>query len=118
MRASAVKTCNSNVTEWYKVSGCATAANQITDITDFKVQCGEIVTVTLRAFSNYINTLYFNGFTRSVTVQAPCCDCGGDVCTDVDVNALINSLIVAFNKKLLVIIQTMSLSIASLLSRT
>ena len=95
----AVKTCNSNVTEWYKVSGCATAANQITDITDFKVQCGEILTVTLRAFSNYINTLYFNGFTRSVTVQAPCCECGGDVCTDVDVNALINSLIVAFNKK-------------------
>jgi len=96
---SAVKTCNSNVTEWYKVSGCATAANQITDITDFKVQCGEIVTVTLRAFSNYINTLYFNGFTRSVTVQAPCCDCGGDPCVDVDVNALIDSLIVAFNKK-------------------
>ena len=95
----AVKTCNSNVTEWYKVSGCATAANQITDITDWKVQCGEIVTVTLRAFSNYINTLYFNGFTRSVTVQAPCCDCGGDPCVDVDVNALINSLIVAFNKK-------------------
>jgi hypothetical protein len=91
--------CNSNVTEWYKVSGCATAANQITDITDFKVQCGEILTVTLRAFSNYINTLYFNGFTRSVTVQAPCCECGGDVCTDVDTNALINSLIAAFNKK-------------------
>jgi hypothetical protein len=90
--------CNSNVTEWYKVSGCATAANQITDITDFKVQCGEILTVTLRAFSNYINTLYFNGFTRSVTVQAPCCECGGDVCTDVDTNALINSIIAAFNK--------------------
>jgi len=96
---SAVATCKSNVTEWYKVSGCAQAANQITDITDFKVQCGEIVTVTLRAFSNYINTLYFNGFTRSVTVQAPCCDCGGDPCVDVDVNALINELIVAFNKK-------------------
>ncbi len=91
--------CNSNVTEWYKVSGCATAANQITDITDFKVQCGEILTVTLRAFSNYINTLYFNGFTRSVTVQAPCCECGGDVCTDVDTNALINSIIAAFNRK-------------------
>jgi len=91
--------CNSSVTVWYKVSGCATAANQITDITDFKVQCGEILTVTLRAFSNYINTLYFNGFTRSVTVQAPCCECGGDVCTDVDTNALINSIIAAFNKK-------------------
>ena len=96
---SGVATCNSNVTEWYKVSGCATAANQITDITDFKVQCGEIVTVTLRAFSSYINTLYFNGFTRSVTVQAPCCDCGGDPCVDVDVNALINSLIAKFNEK-------------------
>jgi len=82
-----------NVTEWYKVSGCATAANQITDVTDFTVQCGEVVTLTLRAHSSYIDTLYFNGFTRSVTVQAPCCECGGDVCTDVDTNALINSLI-------------------------
>ena len=90
--------CNSNVTEWYKASGCDTAANQITDVTDFKVQCGEIVTLTLRAFSSYINTLYFNGFTRSVTVQAPCCECGGDVCTDVDTNALINSLIVKLNQ--------------------
>lgn len=82
-----------NVTEWYKVSGCATAANQITDVTSFTVQCGEVVTLTLRAHSSYIDTLYFNGFTRSVTVQAPCCECGGDVCTDVDTNALINSLI-------------------------
>ena len=85
--------CNSNVTEWYKVSGCSQVSNQITDVTDFKVQCGEVVTLTLRAHSSYIDTLYFNGFTRSVTVQAPCCECGGDVCTDVDVNALINSLI-------------------------
>lgn len=83
----------SNVTEWYKVSGCSTAANQITDISDFKVQCGDSVTLTLRAHSSYIDTLYFNGFTRSVTVQAPCCDCGADVCVDVDANALINQLI-------------------------
>jgi hypothetical protein len=57
--------CNSNVTEWYKVSGCSQVSNQITDVTDFKVQCGEIVTLTLRAHSSYIDTLYFNGFTRS-----------------------------------------------------
>ena len=95
---SAGASCNSNVTEWYKVSGCATAANQITDVSDFKVQCGEIVTLTLRAHSSYIDTLYFNGFTRSVTVNAPCCECGGDVCTDVDVNALINSIIVKLNQ--------------------
>ena len=85
--------CNSNVTEWYKVTGCANVTNQITDVTNFKVQCGEVVTLTLRAHSSYIDTLYFNGFTRSVTVQAPCCECGGDVCTDVDVDALIDSII-------------------------
>ena len=82
-----------NITEWYKVTGCATASNQITDVTNFSVQCGDVLTLTLRAHSSYIDTLYFNGFTRSVTVQAPCCECGGDVCVDVDTNALINQLI-------------------------
>lgn len=85
--------CNSNVTEWYKVTGCATPVNQITDVTDFNVKCGDVVTLTLRAFSSYINTLYFNGFTRSVTVQAPCCDCGADPCETTDVSALIDQLI-------------------------
>jgi hypothetical protein len=37
--------------------------------------------------------LYFNGFTRSVTVQAPCCDCGGNPCDTVDVPALIDAFI-------------------------
>ena len=85
--------CKSNVTEWYKSLGCPTPVNQVTDVVDFTVKCGEIVTLTLRGFSSYLNTLYFNGFTRSVTVNAPCCDCGGDPCTDVDVPALIDDLI-------------------------
>ena len=85
--------CNSNVTDFYKVSGCPTAATQVTDVSDWTVKCGDIVTLTLRAHSSYIDTLYFNGFTRSVTVQAPCCDCGGDPCTDVDVPALIDKFI-------------------------
>ena len=85
--------CKTNVTEWYKSLGCATPVNQVTDVVDFTVKCGEIVTLTLRGFSSYLNTLYFNGFTRSVTVNAPCCDCGGDPCTDTDVPALIDSLI-------------------------
>ena len=55
--------------------------------------CGEIVTLTLRLHSSYIDTLYFNGLTRSVTVNAPCCDCGADPCTTVDVPALIDSII-------------------------
>jgi hypothetical protein len=86
--------CKTNVTEWYKSLGCPTPVNQVTDVVDFTVKCGEIVTLTLRGFSSYLNTLYFNGFTRSVTVNAPCCDCGGDPCTDVDVPALIDSLII------------------------
>ena len=85
--------CNSNVTEWYKVTGCPTPVNQITDITNWNVKCGEIVTLTLRGFSSYLQTLYFNGFTRSVTVQAPCCECSGDPCDTVDTNALIDQFI-------------------------
>jgi len=85
--------CNSNVTEWYKVSGCATPAVQITDVSAFNAKCGDIITLTLRAHSSYLDTLYFNGFTRSVTVQVPCCACGADPCDTADVNALINQLI-------------------------
>ena len=85
--------CNSNVTEWYKVSGCPTAANQITDVTNFTVQCGESITLTLRAHSSYIDTLYFNGFTRSVTIQAPCCECDSNPCADVSDNTIIDLLI-------------------------
>ena len=91
--------CNSNVTEWYKVSGCPTAANQITDVTNFTVQCGEVITLTLRAHSSYIDTLYFNGFTRSVTVQAPCCNCDDNPCADVDPSIIIDDLIYQLNLK-------------------
>jgi hypothetical protein len=82
-----------NVTEWYKVTGCPTPINQITLVDGFNVQCGDTVTLTLRAHSSYIDTLYFNGFTRSVTVQAPCCDCGADPCDTVDAEALVNAFI-------------------------
>ena len=84
---------HSNITEWYKVAGCPTATNQITNVSGFNVKCGDVVTLTLRAHSSYLDTLYFNSFTRSVTVQAPCCDCGADPCDTVDVDALIQQFI-------------------------
>jgi len=84
---------NSNVTSWYKVVGSSTITPQITEVGGWNVKCGDTVTLTLSAFSSYINTLYFNGFTRSVTVQAPCCDCGGNPCDTVDVPALIDQFI-------------------------
>ena len=93
------KIAQQNVTEWYKVTGNPVAANQVTEVVNFSVKPGEVVTLTLRAFSSYINTLYFNGFTRSVTVNAPCLACGEDPCTDVDVPALIDELILKLRAK-------------------
>ena len=89
----------SNVTEFYKVSGCPTPVTQITDVDGWNVRCGETVTLTLRAHSSYLDTLYFNGFTRSVTVQAPCCDCGGDPCDTVNVSDLIDAFIVKLTQQ-------------------
>lgn len=88
-----------NVTEWYKVIGSPVAATQVTDIANWNVKPGEDVTITLRAHSSYIDTLYFNGFTRSVTVAAPCLACGGDPCGAVDVPSLIDQFIAKFAQK-------------------
>jgi len=74
-------------------------SNQVTEVGGWTVKCGDIVTLTLRGHSSYVDTLYFNGFTRSVTVQAPCCDCGGDPCTDVDVPALIDQFIIKLTQQ-------------------
>lgn len=93
IKGCATANCNSNITEFYKVVGCPTAAVQVTDVSNFTVQCGDVVTLTLRAHSSYIDTLYFNGLTKSVTVQAPCCDCGADPCADIDAQALVDQLI-------------------------
>lgn len=92
-RSDKISSTGKNVVEVFKVVGCATAANQVTDVSGFNVTCGESVTLTLRAHSSYIDTLYFNGLTRSITVQAPCCDCGADPCDTVDVPALIDAMI-------------------------
>ena len=88
--------CRGNVVEWYKVTGCPTPLNQITELGGWHIKCGEILTITLRAHSSYLDTLYFNGFTRSITVQAPCCECGEDPCEEVDVDVLIDLILEKF----------------------
>lgn len=92
------KIASSQVSEWYKVTGNPVAANQVTEIGNFNVKPGDVVTFTLRAHSSYIDTLYFNGFTRSITVVAPCLECGGDPCSDVDVPAFIDQAILKFEQ--------------------
>jgi len=99
---AATANCNTNVTEFYKVIGCATAAVQITDITNWHVQCGDVVTVTLRAHSSYIDTLYFNGLTKSITVQAPCCACNDAGCADLaaaDIQAMVDKMVAKFQEQ-------------------
>lgn len=73
------------------------AGTEIIQLSAFSVQAGEDITLTLRAHSSYLDTLYFNGFTRSVTVAAPCLACGGDPCADVDDQTFVDNLIVALN---------------------
>jgi hypothetical protein len=92
------KISSANVSAWYKVVGSPVAANQVTDVTNFTVTPGTDVTITLRGFSSYLQTLYFNGFTRSVTVKGECLACGGDPCADVNVPALIDAFILKFNE--------------------
>ena len=98
-RSDKISSTGANVSEWYKVEGNSSVNNQITEISNFSVKPGEVVTITLRGFSSYINTLYFNGFTRSVTVQAPCLECGGDPCADVDNQALVDAFIAKFEQQ-------------------
>lgn len=84
---------STKVKKWYKVSGNATAANEIWTVSDFTGKCGEDYTLTIVAHSSYLNTISYNGLTRSVTVKAPCCDCGADPCDTVDPEALVDLIL-------------------------
>lgn len=81
------------VSEWYKTVAEPDATNQIVEISDFKVECGEYITLTLRAHSIYLDTIFFNGFTQSVVVKTACCDCGADPCTELDPQATVDALV-------------------------
>lgn len=108
----------SKVKKWYKVTGHATAANEIWELSDFTAKCGETVTVTLRGHSKFLDTISFNGLTRSVTVQAPCCDCGADPCTEVDNEALVDLIIAKVANMAAVQNGTSSLTISTFFSFT
>jgi hypothetical protein len=92
------KIAKANVTEWYKVTGNPVASVQVTQVSNWDVTPGTDVTITLRAHSSYLDTLYFNGFTRSVTVTGACLDCGGDPCAQVNYQTLVDDFIAKFNQ--------------------
>lgn len=66
----------------YKITSEDTTRNKIIAATNFTAACDESVSITVRAFSSYINASFFNGMTRSFTHQTPCCECGESPCAE------------------------------------
>lgn len=94
------KIAASKIIDWYKVSAEETVPAEIYTISDFHVQCGEDVNITFRLHSSYIDTVAYNGLTRTVSAPAPCCDCGGLPCEDIaaaDIEALVDTLVAKIN---------------------
>ena len=87
-----------NVIEWYKVVGNPTAVNQISNVSGFTVKPEEEISLTIRAHSSYIDTLYYNGLTRSVTIPGSCLTCGGDPCVEVAEETVVDALLVELAK--------------------
>lgn len=87
-----------NIIDWYKIDGNPVAVNQITQITSFTVKPEQEITLSIRAHSSYIDTLYFNGLTRSVTIPAECLTCGGDPCVNVAEEDVIDAIIVELGR--------------------
>ena len=87
------KIAASKITQWTLTTGSGTYSNQITDISDFNVECNDDVAITFRIDSYYLRAAFYNGLTRSFVVKAPCCDCGGDPCVKVDNEAMIDLII-------------------------
>lgn len=87
------KVKSTKVKKWYKVTGNATAANEIWRLSAFTGKCEETLTLTVRGHSAYLDTIAFNGFTRSVSVLTPCCDCGATPCETVSNETIIDLFI-------------------------
>ncbi len=81
---------STKVKKWYKITASATPANEIWELSGFSGKCDETLTITLRGHSVFLDTLSYNGFTRSISIQTPCCDCGADPCDSVDNETIID----------------------------
>lgn len=95
------KIAPSLVKEWYKLVGEPDVAQQITRIDNFHFKCGDNIVFTFRVQSNLLDVAFYNGYTKSVVVKAPCCDCGGIPCDDIaagDTQTLIDTAIAKLNQ--------------------
>lgn len=89
------------VTEWYKVVAEDTSANQISSFGNFHFKCDDNIIFTFRVNSNLTDVGFYNGYTKSVIVKAPCCDCGAVPCDDIsgaNTQALVDAAVAKLNE--------------------
>jgi hypothetical protein len=90
----------SRVTSFTKVVGNATVQPQVTDVKFENISCGETVTLSIRVFSHWAESIAPHGFLKSVTVKAPCCDCSGpNPCQEVNYQQFIDDVITEIDKQ-------------------
>lgn len=84
---------NSNIIDWRKVQGNPIANPQIVKVNGFTVKPEEDISLTIRAHSAHLDTLYYNGWTKSVTIPGSCLTCGGDPCVEVSPETVVDALL-------------------------
>lgn len=89
------KMYRSKVIGYWKVPSISTATNQVTEVSEIHAQCEDQLVLTIRLFSNWIELGWFNGKTVSYTISAGCCECGADICADVDAETIVDQFIAA-----------------------
>lgn len=87
----------SRIIRYKQFAPVTTAVTKVVEVKGFTAKCGEQVTITLRGFSKYLNVSYVNGYTKSFTLNTPCCECGEDPCTVVDAEALVDQFVALIN---------------------
>lgn len=80
----------SKLKSWYKAVGQSTVSLEIQTISNLVARCDEQVSVTFVIHSSYADTISFNGITKSVTVQMPCCNCDASPCDVIDNDTIVN----------------------------
>lgn len=84
------KIAASKVIDWYKVTAVSSVPTQIQTINAWNLECSEQITFSFVLHSSYIDTGFFNGLTKSFTINTPCCNCGDNPCADITGVALQN----------------------------
>lgn len=89
-RSDKITNCCGKIIEWYKVCAVSSATTQIQVINGWNLECSQQITFSFVLHSSYIDTGFYNGLTRSLVVDTPCCDCGANPCADISGIALQN----------------------------